>query len=32
MREANLRATGADASPAEVARWLWGEMEKKKRE
>jgi len=32
MREANLRATGAGASPAEVARWLWGEMEKKKRE
>jgi osmoprotectant transport system permease protein len=34
MREASLRATGAGAgaSPAEVARWLWGEMEKKKRE
>jgi len=32
MREANLSATGAGASPAEVARWLWGEMEKKKRE
>src|SRR5205807_8168054 len=31
MREANLRATGAGASPAEVARWLWGEVEKKKR-
>src|ERR1051326_158048 len=30
MREANLRATGANASPAEVARWLWGEMEKRK--
>lgn len=30
MREANLRATGAGASPAEVARWLWGQMEKKK--
>ena len=32
MREANLRATGAGASPAEVARWLLGEMEKKKGE
>ena len=28
MREANLRATGANASPAEVARWLWGEIKK----
>jgi glycine betaine/choline ABC-type transport system substrate-binding protein len=30
MREANLRATGAGASPAEAARWLSGEMEKRK--
>ncbi|HXW24938.1 MAG TPA: glycine betaine ABC transporter substrate-binding protein [Xanthobacteraceae bacterium] len=33
MRAANLRATGgANASPAEVARWLWREMEKKRDE
>jgi osmoprotectant transport system permease protein len=32
MREANLRATGAGGSPAQAARWLWGEMEKKKSE
>jgi osmoprotectant transport system permease protein len=31
MREANLRATGAGASPAEVARWLWDEIEKRKK-
>jgi osmoprotectant transport system permease protein len=30
MREANLRAT-ANASPAEVAQWLWGEIEKRRR-
>jgi osmoprotectant transport system permease protein len=30
MREANLRAAGGAASPAEVARWLWREMEKRK--
>jgi len=31
MREANLRATGGvNSSPGEVARWLWGEIEKKK--
>jgi osmoprotectant transport system permease protein len=29
MREANLRATG-NASPAQVAQWLWGEIEKRK--
>src|SRR5262249_44522540 len=29
MREANLRATGAGASPAEVAKWMWGEIAKK---
>ncbi len=30
MREANLRATGGEnTSPAEVARWLWGEIEKR---
>src|SRR5262249_45584137 len=28
MREANLRATGPGASPAEVARWMWGEIKK----
>ena len=27
MREANLRATAADASPASAARWLWAEIE-----
>ena len=27
MREANLRATAADASPAGAARWLWAEIE-----
>jgi osmoprotectant transport system permease protein len=32
MREANLRATGAGASPAEAARWLWAEIAKKKGE
>ena len=32
MRDANSRATGgANSSPAEVARWLWAEIEKKKR-
>jgi osmoprotectant transport system permease protein len=31
MRAANLRATGS-ASPGEAARWLWGEIEKKKGE
>lgn len=31
MRAANLRATGS-ASPAEAARWLWGEIEKKEGE
>jgi hypothetical protein len=31
MREGNLRATGS-TSPAEVARWMWGEVEKKKGE
>ena len=31
MRAANLRATGSsNASPAEVARWLWGEIERKR--
>ena len=29
MREANLRA--ANDSPAEAARWLWSEIEKKRR-
>jgi osmoprotectant transport system permease protein len=29
MREANLRAGGAGGSAADVARWLWGEIEKK---
>jgi len=28
MREANLRATGAGASPGQVARWLWEEVRK----
>jgi len=28
MREANLRATAAEASPASAARWLWTEIEK----
>jgi osmoprotectant transport system permease protein len=28
MREANLRATAAEASPASVARWLWAEIER----
>src|SRR5262249_56694 len=32
MREANLRATGAGASPAAAARWLWGGVEKKKKD
>jgi osmoprotectant transport system permease protein len=30
MRAANLRAT-AGASPAEVARWMWGEIEKRRK-
>ena len=31
MRAANLRATGgSNASPAEVARWLWGEIERRR--
>ena len=29
MREASLRAAGADASPGQAARWLWSEIEKK---
>jgi osmoprotectant transport system permease protein len=29
MREANLRATGAEASPAGAARWLWAEIERR---
>jgi osmoprotectant transport system permease protein len=29
MREANLRAAGSGASPAEVAKWLWEEIQKK---
>ena len=31
MREANLRASrgGGDASPQAVAKWMWGEIEKK---
>jgi len=29
MREANLRATAAAASPAGAARWLWTEIEKR---
>ncbi|MBX9775505.1 MAG: ABC transporter permease/substrate-binding protein [Xanthobacteraceae bacterium] len=28
MREANLRATAPDATPARVARWLWAEIDK----
>lgn len=33
MREANLRATGngPDSSPDAIARWMWSEIEKKKR-
>ena len=31
MRAANLRATGAGASPNNVARWLWGEIAGKKK-
>jgi osmoprotectant transport system permease protein len=27
MREANLRATAAEASPAAAARWLWAEIQ-----
>ena len=31
MRAANLRATGgSNASPAEVARWLWSEIERRR--
>jgi osmoprotectant transport system permease protein len=26
MREANLRATAAEASPVGAARWLWAEI------
>lgn len=29
MREANLRATAAEVSPAGAARWLWGEIERR---
>ncbi len=29
MREANLRATAAGASPASAARWLWAEIERR---
>jgi len=29
MREANLRASGGDVLPSEVARWLWGEIKKR---
>jgi osmoprotectant transport system permease protein len=29
MREANLRATAAEMSPAGVAGWLWGEIERR---
>ena len=29
MREANLRASGGDTTPDVVARWMWGEIEKK---
>jgi osmoprotectant transport system permease protein len=29
MREANLRASAADATPGRVARWLWTEIEKR---
>jgi osmoprotectant transport system permease protein len=29
MREANLRATAAEMSPAGAARWLWGEIERR---
>ncbi|MEJ2374786.1 MAG: ABC transporter permease/substrate-binding protein [Pseudolabrys sp.] len=28
MRQANLRAAGGNELPAEVARWLWGKIEK----
>ncbi len=30
MREANLRAAGGDALPDTVAKWLWGQIAKKK--
>jgi osmoprotectant transport system permease protein len=29
MREANLRAAAADATPGSAARWLWAEIEKR---
>jgi osmoprotectant transport system permease protein len=29
MQEANLRATGSGASPADVAKWLWQQIQKK---
>jgi len=29
MREANLRASAGDATPGTVARWMWGEIEKR---
>ena len=29
MREANLRATAAEMSPAGAARWLWAEIERR---
>jgi osmoprotectant transport system permease protein len=31
MRAANLRASDGNASPGETARWLWNEIERKKR-
>jgi hypothetical protein len=31
MREANLRATAAEMSPAGAARWLWAEIEMRSR-
>ena len=31
MREANLRATAAETSPAGAARWLWAEIERARR-
>jgi len=31
MRGANLRASGgANTSPSEAARWLWGEIQRKR--
>ena len=31
MRDANLRADGTGASPADVAAWLWGEIKKREK-